>query len=89
MKNDGELILEYRYGGKVGGTGTVFIHMGSNAEMIYSGPVGFALYEMMKRFIRDRHVGSGDWFEVDAQQGKQWRERKSSGVHYEKFEESA
>jgi hypothetical protein len=89
MKNVGDLILEYRPNGKVGGTGDVYIHVGTSAERIYSGPAGFALYEMMKQFIRARHAGSGDWFEQDTEHGKQWRERRISDVHYEKLEESA
>jgi hypothetical protein len=75
MKIDGELILEYRKSGVCGGTGEVYVHMYPRAERIYSGPAAQAIYEHMKRFIRERHAGSGDWFERDTEHGKQWRER--------------
>ena len=89
VKIDGQMILEYRSEGKASGYGSVFIHMGTSEENIYSGPAAFALYNTMKKFIQDRHAGSGDWFEVDTGHGKRWMERGRGGVHYERLEESA
>jgi hypothetical protein len=87
MKCDGALILEYRQTGVIGGTGDVYIHMGTSEERIYSGSGGYAFYETMKQFIRARHAGSGEWWEENTQHGRNWRERPTSNVHYVPMDE--
>jgi hypothetical protein len=85
MKVDGELILEIRFTGF--GSGQVFIHENREAHMIYSGPGAQPLYDVMKRFIKARHNGSGDWFEESTNRGLKWRERASTGFRYGTFDE--
>jgi hypothetical protein len=89
MKCDGELILEYKHTGVVGGSGEVFLHQDMHAERIYMGPAAYAIYQSMKRFIRARHAGSGEWFEENTEQGMKWRERPTSNVYYEPMDEPA
>jgi hypothetical protein len=67
------LILEYRSSGF--NNGQVFIHAGHNAVLIYYGPAAQAIYDALKDFARDRHSGSGDWYEQPTGSGLQWRER--------------
>jgi hypothetical protein len=70
------------------GTREVYIHEGTTAQRVYSGPYGGTFYEMLKRFITARHAGSGEWFEENTEHGKQWRERGKSGITYEPLESS-
>ena len=73
MRVNSQLILEYRSSGC--NNGQVFIHMQREAVQIYYGPAAQRLYESLKRFVQNRRVGSGEFYEHATSGGKQWRER--------------
>ncbi len=68
------LILEYRSSGF--GNGNVFLHgKYGKCTDIYYGPAARTIYDALKDWCPQRGRGSGEYYEQDISNGKQYRER--------------